>query len=265
MTGLFFFYSQGERLVGEDAARRNVFDEEVTGVLIEGCLAGDPVATNRLIERCMAYSYEYFRRYRLNFQDREDLSQDSLLRVYRNLSSFDRGRGTFKTWFTWIMEKIYQEFLRREYQRWGISHREYMKFQEELRKIDVRTVEGQIEVERLKDEFQKRMIEILNLDHKLDDGTEVVDLIVSPSPSPEESLENAQDMEKLEKDITELLTPQQRRVLQYDLELGYYDLDREGKELHNWNLMEAEGISIERLYVIRSEAMAKLKKSEKKL
>ncbi len=66
--------------------------------LVERCLQGDDAAWEQIVHSYARRIYNLSYRYTNRRDEAEDLSQDILIRVYQNLSSFRPNAGSFQSW-----------------------------------------------------------------------------------------------------------------------------------------------------------------------
>ena len=74
--------------------------------LIGEVLQGDQSCFARLIERHQRALLQYLWNLASSEHDCEELSQETLLRAYRNLSTFDASRSSFRTWLLTIARNL---------------------------------------------------------------------------------------------------------------------------------------------------------------
>jgi RNA polymerase sigma factor (sigma-70 family) len=86
------------------------------GELVAAALAGDEQAFAHLVERCRAPLQLHCYRMLGSLQDAEDLVQETFLRAWRRLSTF-QGRSTFRTWLYRIATNACLDFLDRQQRR----------------------------------------------------------------------------------------------------------------------------------------------------
>ena len=81
--------------------------------LVEQVLAGDPAAFEELVERYQTRLFGLARHYTKNPVEVEDLVQDTLLKAYSRLSSFQR-QSSFYTWLYRIGTNTILDWLKRQ-------------------------------------------------------------------------------------------------------------------------------------------------------
>jgi RNA polymerase sigma-70 factor, ECF subfamily len=81
--------------------------------LASRCLAGDPVAWEKLAKTQHRKVYGLCYRFTGSATDAEDLTQEVFLKMYRNLGSFDQTRGSFGTWLTTLTRNLLVDNYRR--------------------------------------------------------------------------------------------------------------------------------------------------------
>jgi RNA polymerase sigma-70 factor, ECF subfamily len=77
------------------------------------CLAGDPVAWEKLAKTQHRKVYGLCYRFTGSATDAEDLTQEVFLKMYRNLGNFDPTRGSFGTWLTTLTRNLLVDNYRR--------------------------------------------------------------------------------------------------------------------------------------------------------
>ena len=88
-------------------------EQDAYGVLVQQCMAGDQRAWNSLVTGQHRRIYAICYRFTGSQSDAEDLTQDVFLKVYRNLGSFDQGKGSFQTWITTLARNMLVDHFRR--------------------------------------------------------------------------------------------------------------------------------------------------------
>ncbi len=77
------------------------------------CLAGDPVAWEKLARTQHRRIYAICYRFTGSQSDAEDLTQEVFLKMYKNLGNFDPARGGFNTWLTTLTRNLLVDNYRR--------------------------------------------------------------------------------------------------------------------------------------------------------
>ncbi len=77
------------------------------------CLAGDPVAWEKLARVQHRRIYAICYRFTGSQSDAEDLTQEAFLKMYKNLASFDPAKGGFNTWLTTLTRNLLVDNYRR--------------------------------------------------------------------------------------------------------------------------------------------------------
>lgn len=90
-----------------------VAEQEALTRLIRLCLAGDAAAWQQLVTGQHRRVYALCYRFTASATDAEDLTQDVFLKVYRNLATFDVGKGSFQTWITTLTRNLLVDHFRR--------------------------------------------------------------------------------------------------------------------------------------------------------
>lgn len=80
--------------------------------LVQDTLAGDQLAFQELVERYQSRLFALTRNYTRNSVDIEDIVQDTFLKAYRRLDSFDH-RSSFYTWIYRIATNTILDVLKR--------------------------------------------------------------------------------------------------------------------------------------------------------
>ena len=86
--------------------------QKTDGELVISAIAGDKVAFSILVERYVSPIYKFSYRYVRNGPDAEDVSQETFLRVWKNLEKFDQTKN-FKTWIFTIAKNVSLDFLKK--------------------------------------------------------------------------------------------------------------------------------------------------------
>jgi len=96
-----------ERTPEQDAA------QEALAKLVRLCIAGDGQAWQQLVVSQHRRIYSICYRFTGSSTDAEDLTQDVLLKLYKNLGSFDTQKGSFQTWITTLARNLLVDHFRR--------------------------------------------------------------------------------------------------------------------------------------------------------
>ena len=86
--------------------------QETDSGLVAGAIAGNKAAFSLLVERYVSPIYKFSYRYVRNGPDAEDVSQETFLRVWKNLDKFEQDKN-FKTWIFTIAKNVSLDFLKR--------------------------------------------------------------------------------------------------------------------------------------------------------
>jgi len=81
--------------------------------LVEWCLRGDEAALRTLFERHLAPVYAFVHRYVGNDDDAKDVVQETFVRAWRHLRTFDQTKR-FKTWLFTIAKNTSLNFLKKK-------------------------------------------------------------------------------------------------------------------------------------------------------
>ena len=95
----------------QDAAR--AAEQAQTQLLVAGCMRGDPAAWQQFVLLQHRRIYGICYRFTGSPTDAEDLTQEVFLKVYRNLGSYDLGKGSFHTWITTLTRNLLVDHFRR--------------------------------------------------------------------------------------------------------------------------------------------------------
>lgn len=92
--------------------------------LINAYLKGDEKSLEILIGKYLKPVYRFVYGYVNNFQEAEDITQETFVRMWRNLKKFDQTKS-FKTWIFTIAKNASIDFLRRSRVKKSISFSEF--------------------------------------------------------------------------------------------------------------------------------------------
>jgi RNA polymerase sigma-70 factor (ECF subfamily) len=81
--------------------------------LVGQCMSGDQRAWHQMVTGQHKRVYAICYRFTGDATEAEDITQDVFLKVYRNLSSFDPGKGAFGTWITTLTRNMLVDNYRR--------------------------------------------------------------------------------------------------------------------------------------------------------
>ncbi len=99
---------------GFTAERAAVLAEQrMLAELAARCLAGDAEAWEQLARTQHRRVYGICYRFTGSASDAEDLTQETFLKMYRNLASFDAAKGGFTTWLTTLTRNLLVDNYRR--------------------------------------------------------------------------------------------------------------------------------------------------------
>ena len=110
-----------DKTAGENALRTTaatahparIAEQEQTQRLVAGCMHGDAMAWHQLVLSQHRRIYAICYRFTGSPTDAEDLTQEVFLKVYRNLASYDLGKGSFHTWLTTLTRNLLVDHFRR--------------------------------------------------------------------------------------------------------------------------------------------------------
>lgn len=88
-------------------------EQDALARLVRQCIAGDQHAWQELVITQHRRIYAICYRFTGSGADAEDLTQDVFLKLYRNLASFDVGKGNFQTWMTTLARNLLVDHFRR--------------------------------------------------------------------------------------------------------------------------------------------------------
>ncbi len=89
-------------------------EQDALAALVAECMAGDQSAWHRMVTGQHKRVYGICYRFTGDATDAEDITQDVFLKVYRNLASFDREKGSFQTWITTLTRNMLVDNYRRK-------------------------------------------------------------------------------------------------------------------------------------------------------
>lgn len=75
--------------------------------------AGDQVAQRRLYEQCRSRWYMTSLRYGKNKMQAEDIMQEGMINIYKNLHTYDVDRAAFSTWSTRVLINAALSYLKK--------------------------------------------------------------------------------------------------------------------------------------------------------
>jgi len=104
--------------------------------LIIRCIEGNIAAFEQLIAPYQKQIFNVGLRMLNSYEDAADLTQDTMLKIYRALPSF-RGDARFSTWLYRITVNTCQDYLRKSYKQKEIQFSDYTKDEENDRELDV--------------------------------------------------------------------------------------------------------------------------------
>ncbi|MGC8775877.1 MAG: RNA polymerase sigma factor [Minisyncoccia bacterium] len=90
-----------------------VLDYESDASLIQKYLNGNEESLKELINRYLKVIYNFNYQYVLNSAEAEDLTQETFLKIWKNLKKFDQSKN-FKTWILTIAKNTCFDFLRKK-------------------------------------------------------------------------------------------------------------------------------------------------------
>lgn len=88
-------------------------DHETDEEIISSYLYGDEAAFKKLVDRYTAPLYNFVARLGSR-ADAPDVLQEVFLKAWKNISSFDGGKASFKTWIFTIAKNTATDFLRKK-------------------------------------------------------------------------------------------------------------------------------------------------------
>lgn len=80
--------------------------------LIQGCLKGDRVMQRALYEKFKVSMYMLCLRYATSREEAEDLLQDGMMTVFRDLHQYDSNKGALYTWMRRVVLNVALQHLR---------------------------------------------------------------------------------------------------------------------------------------------------------
>ena len=88
-------------------------EQDELALLVSQCMAGDQSAWGRMVAGQHKRVYGICYRFTGDAADAEDITQDVILKVYRNLASLDQDTGSFQTWITTLTRNMLVDNYRR--------------------------------------------------------------------------------------------------------------------------------------------------------
>ncbi|OIJ19423.1 RNA polymerase sigma factor SigY [Anaerobacillus alkalidiazotrophicus] len=82
-------------------------------VIIQKAMTGDDDAFAHLFQRYFSFLYKYLLKLTLDEEVSRDLAQETMLKCYTNLASFN-GDGKFSTWMVSIATRLYIDLIRKK-------------------------------------------------------------------------------------------------------------------------------------------------------
>jgi RNA polymerase sigma-70 factor (ECF subfamily) len=132
--------------------------------LIEKYLKGDEKALESLISKYLKPIYSFIFGYVQNQQDAEDLTQETFLKMWRNLKKFKKEKN-FENWLFTIAKNTCFDFLRKERKNL-ILNAENLEIVADLAHPLLEKMEKESLLEKLKKEIEKlpfKMKEVIDL------------------------------------------------------------------------------------------------------
>ena len=91
-------------------------DHQAIFALVRRCVSGDAAAWEELVRLQHRRIYNVCYRFTGSSEDAEDLTQEVFIRMYRTLSSYEPGKGSFVTWMTTLARNLLVDHFRRSRQ-----------------------------------------------------------------------------------------------------------------------------------------------------
>lgn len=88
-------------------------EAEATAAMVRACLSGDAAAWEEIVRLYSKRIYNICYRFTGSGDQAEDLSQEVFVKVYRSLSSYDLGKGSFATWLTTLTRNLLVDNFRK--------------------------------------------------------------------------------------------------------------------------------------------------------
>ncbi|HEX6467165.1 MAG TPA: sigma-70 family RNA polymerase sigma factor [Terriglobales bacterium] len=88
----------------------------LTASLVQRCVAGDTTAWEELVREHSRRIYNICFRFTGSGADAEDLTQETFIKIYRSLTSYDEQKGAFTTWITTMTRNLLVDHFRRSKQ-----------------------------------------------------------------------------------------------------------------------------------------------------
>src|SRR3954470_8763206 len=88
-------------------------ENALTAALVRRCISGDAAAWEKLVRQQNRRIYNICYRFTGSSSEAEDLTQEVFIRLYRTMSSFEPGKGSFTTWLTTLTRNMLVDHFRR--------------------------------------------------------------------------------------------------------------------------------------------------------
>jgi RNA polymerase sigma-70 factor, ECF subfamily len=88
-------------------------ENALTAALVRRCISGDAAAWEELVRQQNRRIYNICYRFTGSSSEAEDLTQEVFIRLYRTMSSFEPGKGSFTTWLTTLTRNMLVDHFRR--------------------------------------------------------------------------------------------------------------------------------------------------------
>lgn len=81
-------------------------DQNIHESILLGCLKKQPKSQRALVDTYSSYLFATCKRYLNEDEAARDIVQESLIKIFHNLESYDRSKATFKSWITTITIRL---------------------------------------------------------------------------------------------------------------------------------------------------------------
>lgn len=92
-----------------------LYNAEELNQLVEQAAAGSREALNQLFDQIRDFVYAIMKRLVKNHEEAEDLTTETLMKIYGNLSTYDPQKSGFLTWVTTITRNTAIDYFRKKY------------------------------------------------------------------------------------------------------------------------------------------------------
>jgi RNA polymerase sigma-70 factor (ECF subfamily) len=90
-----------------------IFEDKNISTILDGCASGNETAQKQLFKHFFGYGKSICLRYSSNREDAEEVLNDGFMKVFKNLSKYDRSKS-FKAWFRTILVNTCIDYYRKK-------------------------------------------------------------------------------------------------------------------------------------------------------